>query len=150
MPFSPRGFTLVELVLVISLLGILAVVAIPRLDFRGFDEYAYLEESASAVRYARQVAVARNGSVSVVFDAVGHFRICKTVLPCNSDYLTNPGNGRIWDGSSQGQGKAPSGVSVTAGSLIFDGLGRPNSSLSVTLGTRSLTVATPTGHVQTQ
>lgn len=145
------GFTLVELTLVIVLLGILAVVAMPRLDFRGFDEYAFLEESASAVRYARQVAVARNGPVSVVFDATGHFRVCLSddCPATGGSYLSNPGNGRPWNGSAQAQGRAPSGVTVSAGSVVFNGLGRPDTALDVSLGARRLTVAYPTGHVQT-
>ncbi|MGK0674754.1 MAG: type II secretion system protein, partial [Halothiobacillaceae bacterium] len=44
---SRGGFTLIELVMVMVLLGILAVVALPRLDDSVFSKYGYFEETRS-------------------------------------------------------------------------------------------------------
>ena len=52
------GFTLVELITVMILVGILAVVAIPRMIVRTFDERGFHDAVKAAVQHARRVAVA--------------------------------------------------------------------------------------------
>lgn len=54
-----HGFTLVEMIAVMVLVGILAVVALPRLDSAGiFTELEYRDEIAAALRFAQKSAVA--------------------------------------------------------------------------------------------
>jgi MSHA pilin protein MshC len=71
---AERGFTLIELVVVIILLGILAAFAIPK--FFNLDVYrdrAAYDEVAGAIRYAQKLAVASGCPVQVVLTANGYF-----------------------------------------------------------------------------
>ncbi|MGC8733074.1 MAG: type II secretion system protein [Halothiobacillaceae bacterium] len=145
---SWRGFTLMELVMVMVLLGILAVVAVPRLKDAAFNEYGYFEETLSAVRYARQAAIAANAHVTVALSPSA-FRVCQGDSCPGSSYLNNPAKGLPWDGSARGQGLAPQGVSIATSisSLTFDGLGRPSASGSLAIGSHTLTIEPETGYV---
>lgn len=68
-----RGFTIVELIMVIVILGIISAVAVPRFfDRKVFDERFYFEEALSTVRYAQKLAVASGCPVRYVLDGNGY------------------------------------------------------------------------------
>jgi MSHA pilin protein MshC len=137
-----RGFTLVELVVIIMILGILAVVVMPRLtDSSAFDARGFSDELAALVRFGQKVAIAQHrnvyvvtsgGAVSLCFDAA-----CSQPVP-------NPAGGNFTKA-------APSGVSLTGASLSFDALGKPSAPATFTVGatgftSRTLTVEKETGY----
>jgi len=63
---KPRGFTIVELIMVIIIIGFLAAVVGPRFFIKSnFDERFYYEELLSALRYAQKLAVAGGCPIQV-------------------------------------------------------------------------------------
>jgi len=60
----PRGFTLIELVMVIVITGALAIIAGPRFfSTTAFDERFYIEDVVAGLRFARRSAEVSNCSV---------------------------------------------------------------------------------------
>ncbi|MEW6445643.1 MAG: pilus assembly FimT family protein [Pseudomonadota bacterium] len=133
---SCRGFTMIELVLVMVLIGILSIFIIPRFNDQPFAAYGFQQEAIAAARYAQKLAVSGNTPVTIDFTAVG-FALSRGGTP-----VTNPATGQAFVGI------APTGVIVApALSVTFDGLGRPSASGVLSIGTRSLTIEAETGYV---
>lgn len=63
---NKRGFTLIELIIVIVILGLISVYALPRFfDLQRFDDRGFYTEILNATRYAQQHAVATNCDIQV-------------------------------------------------------------------------------------
>lgn len=123
-PRSPcAGFTLLELITIIVIMGILALVAVPRLGNRdSFDSRGFYDRAAAVVRAAQKTAVAWRGNVFVC--VTGAQITAGTDNTCATPLVGPSGN------LSFG---APSGVTLNAVTFGFDGLGRPVDSAGVTL-----------------
>jgi prepilin-type N-terminal cleavage/methylation domain-containing protein len=119
-----RGFTLTELVLTLSIIGILSVAAAPRfLDVSTTDAQFFHREVIGALRHSRKLAVATNCPVQFALTVSG-FTI-RQRASCDSGSYTQP----VFDpatGASGFSGTAPSGASFssTLDPLYFDPLGR--------------------------
>jgi MSHA pilin protein MshC len=146
LPNSPfplqRGFTLVELVTVILLLGALSVFALPRMmDRTGLDATAFEQELRAALRHARALASASGCEVQVrvaggiygVYlrgDAAGQ--------SCGTGTFTQPAAWPVRGGAYEGP--VPDNVTVGDLTVTFDGLGR-SSGGSTSVGGRTITVS---------
>jgi len=143
-----RGFTLVELIMVIVITGILAAVVGPRFfDRQVFDERMFFEESIGAVRYAQKLALASGCLTQVSLDGNGYLLRQSAGCTTDANYDVEVIGA---DGQSPYANTLPSGVTVNPSNfpVVFDSLGRPSSAASATIGTFTLNVAADTGLVQ--
>lgn len=81
---------MVELIMVIVILGILAAVAIPRMDTSGYRALEFHDKTVAALRYAQKTAVSHRRMVCVSFPnnasmelkiALSAGAACSTALP---------------------------------------------------------------------
>jgi len=135
------GFTLIELVVVMIIVGVLAVVAIPRLNTRTFDTVGFYQEALSSVRYAQKEAVAKRRVVCVGLSANSvNVRFARTAGSFNCDTeLTSP------RGVSPFTVTASTGVTLSSvpsiATLYFDPLGRPFDALNSASPQRTITIS---------
>jgi len=71
---SQRGFTLIELVMVMVIVGILAVVVVPRLTTQGFNLSAIAAKLATDIRYTQSLAMSQGQRYRINFTA-GSYQI---------------------------------------------------------------------------
>jgi prepilin-type N-terminal cleavage/methylation domain-containing protein len=125
---SRAGFSLPELMTVIVIIGIMAVLAAPRLDTVGRRTDAGMHQVAGVMAAAQRAAVARQHDVVVSFDAAVPSVI--THFDKNGDGLVTSGERVLTERLSTAlrfdRGGAPAHIVGTAG-LTFEGRqsGRP-------------------------
>lgn len=157
MRIRKNGFTLVELIGVMIIIGILAVMAMPRFADRStFDTRSFSDQTAAALRYAQKAAIAQRRLVCVAFSAAGvapatvTLRIARNFndVACNED-LAGPNGIRPY------QVTAPAGVSFSAlnpnqTTNSFSALGRPGFAQTIQVGGAPdiITIEQETGYVR--
>lgn len=139
-----HGFTLVELIMVMIIVGILAVFAAPRFfDADIFRSRGFADQVQASLRYAQKIAIAQRRFVCVTIAGNSLSLATGTVATCGTPLASPSGGNYVID--------APASVTVTGASFHFKALGSPSAgvTVSVTGGdmTRNIIVEAETGYV---
>lgn len=150
-----RGFTLVELVIVMTVIGILAVTLGPRFFTQSvFSQRGYADELASALRFAQKAAVSSQCPTRLILTATTYVAVQQAAAGNSCDSSDNSWSMPVLgaDGAAI-QGSAPANTTVSPiGTYQFDDQGRliGNSGTTLTIGARTITIVPGTGFVQVQ
>lgn len=159
-----HGFTLVELIMVVVILGVLAVYAVPRMFNSGdFNARGFHDETLAYLRYAQKTAIAQRRTVCVTFGAnsltLAAALNAPTAAVAAADCTTAAPSFFGPKGESPPTLTAKGTViySATPTNLSFNGLGQPISTAGVVLTTartiqvtgaaNAITVEAGTGYV---
>jgi MSHA pilin protein MshC len=148
------GFTLIELIMVMVILGVLSIYAAPRM-FNTGDFYArgFHDETLALLRYAQKTAIAQRRTVCAGFTTTT-ITLTIAATAATSDCASNPLAGP--KGDTPGTITARSGVTYSSApaTLSFDGLGQPTATqLSVQVAnagvaiSQTVTIEPVTGYV---
>lgn len=140
---NARGYTLIELVTVLAVVGILVVAAAPALtDRSALQARGFADALRAMLRHSRALATAQQRDVCVQVNALQ----AQALWACNAATpVAAPGNSAAWVLD------VPAGLAITGTlSLRFnaDGQPVPNTTQTLTAGPHTITVHRETGFVQ--
>ncbi len=138
-----RGFTLVELILALAIMGILAVYVLPRFfTVSVYQERGFADQVQAVLRYAQKAAIAQHRVVCAAYTASPARLALSITVNTSCDTALNVPAGSV------SYIEAPTGVafSMTPATVTFDALGRPNAAASVTVGAATITIEAETGY----
>jgi MSHA pilin protein MshC len=130
-----HGFTMVELITVIVVLGILSAIVIPRFTSKTeFDARGFFDQTQNMIRYAQKTAIAQRRNVWVQLNQTTGL-ICLTYVSVNNDCSTDGGvpvadpNDQVWYRKF-----APANVAFTSSqSFAFTPLGQPSPNIAYSI-----------------
>jgi MSHA pilin protein MshC len=153
------GFTLIELIMVIVMLGVLAVVAAPRMfNTADFNARGFHDEALSLLRYAQKSAIAQRRTVCVAFTDT---TVSLTMAPaaptagaptpgCSASPVTLVGPASATAAVTAKPGVKFESVPTNPTNFNFDGLGQPITSAGVLMATQTIQVANSAKAIQVE
>jgi MSHA pilin protein MshC len=147
---SQRGFTLVELVMVLIILGLLGAYAIPRFfDAQRFESRGFYTEVLNAVRYAQQLAVTINCNTRVALTGNSYtVTIDDDPANCSGASFTTPAPDPVTGQAGFTGSSSSASITTSAGTFSFNALGQASTNVTVTAGGYSFRVIQETGYIQ--
>ena len=139
-----KGFTLIELVMVIVIMGTLSAVAMSRFDRSAFEVEAAAGELIQAIRYAQEKAMTNTVDTYRIVITVSGYEVEKNSNPVANPITNVAGYTETWNNIALNP----------ATTITFDGYGDPGlaapASFTVTQGseTKTVTVEDVTGFVR--
>jgi MSHA pilin protein MshC len=157
-PTAQRGFTMVEMILVVTLVGVVGVFVVPKLQSAlGMRDGAWHDEVLSTMRYAQKSSVAHRRLVCASVSATSITLTIATVNPasaCGATSLTGMNGSAVFASSSNSSAAtavSPAGVIYFQpdGRVTTDGAGLNSATRTISMsGADSVTVNGETGHVE--
>lgn len=149
-----QGFTLVELIMVVVILGILSATTLPKFfNLSAYQERVFFDDTINAIRYAQKLAVTTSCNVQVKIVA-NQFLLnrpsatdrSKCASNLASDFglsVTRPGSGESAYQGSQ------TGVTLTATTFYFSAKGTASANQQIQVGSagKQISVVKDTGFV---
>ena len=136
-----RGFTLIELIIVILVVGILAVYALSRIDLAGFRSVGFSQQALASIRFAQKQAISTGCNVEVEINTVDS-DICELIWNgcAGNANLVNPASGNT-DFCAD---SSPTGAVPTV-NFSFDRIGSPSAAQAFSIDGRTIIVEANTG-----
>jgi MSHA pilin protein MshC len=138
-----KGYTLIELVIVMLLVGILAAYAVPKLGLAGFRSSGFSQQTLSSIRFAQKLAISSSCSVQVQINTSS----------CSLTWSGCAGNAAIANPASGDTNfcadSEPEGT-FSAINFTFNRIGAPSSAQSFSIDGKTIIVEANTGFAHAQ
>ena len=150
--FASKGFTLVELIVTMIILGVIASVAGPKFFGKGsYDEIGFSNTLTSTLGFAQKLAMTSGCDTRVTLTSTTA-SVFQRATACDTGTLTRPVERMTGDAYVEA---VPSGLTVETFDIYYDSRGRPRATddslylnaNDISIGSRTVRIEAETGYV---